>query len=322
MIHAFDYDSCLFARVVAHLTRRPCILTKCGGSNPKVHWPHTSSLIVWSRENLAFFQAHRKFRRTSIHFLPNRVGVIVPDTQRLRKLAETLNLEPSRLTVLRIARFSASYRESFLQSVNLVKRLNQDGHCCQLVLLGVPQDASILETIMYLCDDRIKVVTQEEYTLNASALVDLADIVVGTGRGLMEAASRGKTLMVPVAGYTYPVLVTPDLFERLSNYNFSSRAVLDDYDEEQTIMKMAQLLSDAQAQRDLEQWSWMWYHNYFAIGSVVEKYCSIYESLSRDSRTHLLDLAVHMVLCVRNFLRSRPGRGGLQSKVREALNVC
>jgi glycosyltransferase involved in cell wall biosynthesis len=171
--------------------------------------------------------------------------------------------------------------------------------------LGVPQDASVVADVTPFCDDTIRVVTEDEYTINASTLVDLADVVVGTGRGLMEAASMAKVLMVPVAGNAYPVLVTPDVFERLYDYNFSVRAVLGDHDEEQTIARMACLLSDDEMRREMGKRSRAWYDEHFAIESVLDKYCLIYKTLTSSSRACPFDFMSHMVVCVRGFLRLR-----------------
>jgi len=169
-------------------------------------------------------------------------------------------------------------------------------------VIGVRQDTAVVQEIEQLCDDTIRLVTEDEYTLNAAALIDLADMVVGTGRSLMEAAARGKVLLAPLAGHAYPVLVTPAILSQLFYYNFSTRAAIDGVSEEENIGAIVRLMLDSQLQSAMRQQAAEWYHKYFAIETVVEQYHTLYRAAVRNHRHHPLDLTLHAAWYVRGLL--------------------
>ncbi len=114
-------------------------------------------------------------------------------------------------------------KKSALGAIELLKCLRNDNIDVQLLLLGTIQERYVYEEIISHKSDDIVVVTDDVFTVNASRLIGIGDIVVGTGRGAMEAALQGKVLLSPVEDLPTPVLVTPGNIETFLHYNFSDR---------------------------------------------------------------------------------------------------
>lgn len=230
IINSFDVNSCLFAKIVCYKKRLLHVHTKCGGPSPKKFYPHANSLILYSLEDKEFFESKKSFNKSKIYLIPNRVNEKKLE-QSDTNVNTIKNILPKGTTVfLRIARIGVSYKESILQAINLVADLNKKGIPSTLVVIGVVEDFGIYSLLQEKAGDNALFFTKSEFTINASKNISVADFVVGTGRGFMEAALLGKPVLAPTRNRSYPELVDFNNFNLIFKTNFSQRYLSDNDD--------------------------------------------------------------------------------------------
>lgn len=302
VLHAFDSDSYFFGRCAALRYKIPLLLTKAGGPNPRLYFPYADQLFLFSAENKHYFENRRKYRNTCLHLIPNRVLEIKPDLSRIEKMRNRLN--DNEKVFLRIGRFSKDYKRVMIQCKDLIDKLNRDGYQCQLVVIGAIQNRDVYEEIARFENNHIKIFCSDEYTVNANELIDVADFVIGTGRGFMEAASMGKVLLTPLKNQQYPVLVTEENFGNLFATNFSPRGYLANYSEESNYLLIGEALADESMLERRKLQSRFWFESYFSIKFVIDTYCEIYKSSTINREKHPIDFVLHMAMCLRSFIKS------------------
>lgn len=232
LIHSFDIRAFLFARLVSLFTGFPLLLTKCGGSNPKRYFPYHSDIVLFSPENHVWFKEKEKFKKTNTPVIANRVD-IDPSRQDLIRIAELRQyLVPDTPVILRIARIGTGYEKSILQGIRLTERLNASGVSVQFLLIGAIQDECVFNNLMEFSGDNVKIITDDRFTINASELINVADVVIGTGRSFMEAALLNKVMLSPASNLSLPVLAITGRVENIFKVNFSERYKADITDEE------------------------------------------------------------------------------------------
>ena len=302
VLHAFDSLSYFLARLIGKAMRLPVVLTKCGGPNPRCYFPYAKQLIVYSAENEAYFERARKFASSCLYRIPNRATELTDDTEGIRKIRRMLRGEAK--VFLRINRFVEYYRTSIFQSVHLIKRLNAEGRSCQLVLIGVPEDKRVFVEICGMRKRDIVILADDEYTVAAAQLVSVADFVIGTGRGVMEAASKGKVLLTPIKGGRYPLLITEDNLAAVMATNFSPRNVLAGFDEEANYQAIASLLTDDASLARQGRWSREIFDRLFSMERVTDTYCDLYRKAEYDRKVSALDVLLNFCVCLRGFWRT------------------
>ncbi len=301
VIHAFDPLACALARVAARRFGCGLVLTKCGGPNPaargpRAYFPRVDRLVLFSAENERYFRSRRRFRKTRIWRIPNRIGAVAPDSGRIAILRS--RLDPARPVILRVGRISPSYGKTAEQSLRLVKRLVADGFPAQLVFLGAVQDAATEQSIRQTLGADGILVTDPDLVAQASAVLDACDLVVGTGRGLMEAAARGRVLLVPTRSGQLPALVDEDNWRPLFDANFSERGEVAAWDEERNYANIRTVLQDSGYRRACSEFSRKLYEEQFALERVLDQYLAIYREAAPPGREQGLDLALHWLWLV------------------------
>ncbi len=295
VIHAFDPIAGAFARAAARRCGCGVVFTKCGGPNPAGRWPYSyyprvERLVLFSEENERYFRTRRRFRRTRIWRIPNRIQEGTTDAAKVAALRA--RLDPARPVVLRIGRISTSYARTAEQCVRLARRLAADGVPAQLVFLGAVQDPAVARALLADLGGQGIVVSDPELVAQAAALLDVGDLVVGTGRGLMEAAARGRVLLAPVRNGLLPALVTEANWEPLFAANFSERCELVPWDEERNYAEIRRALADPECRRRRSAFARRLYEEQFALDPVVDRYLEIYREAAPE-RGALVDRAVH-----------------------------
>lgn len=289
VLHLFDARIDLFARALSLWTRIPMIFTKCGGPAPGRYFPWHGDLIVYSREDVAWFSGNPKYADTRIHHLPNRLAPFDCDPALVDALRA--QLETGVPILLRIARFCGHYEKSMAQGIALVKRLNAEGVACQFAIVGTVQDQESYARIAAQANEHVHFFTEPRFTADAKALLDAADLVIGTGRGFMEAASRSRILLTPLADGEIPLLVTRDAFESVFATNFSPRNRVDGYDEEANYARIKRALTDPDYRRELSDLAAQLNAENFDIYAALDRYDALYRDLRFRRRRPLLDLA-------------------------------
>ncbi len=253
IIHAFDVRALFFSRNAALACKIPLAHTKCGGPNPKGFYPFVESMVLYSRENVDFFKGKSKFRDVKVNYIPNRVIKNTLDNQRTEELENKLEADGS-FVFLRIARISHSYKKSILDSINLVNILCSAGVKSKLLIVGTIQDRSTYEEVRGKLGLHAHLITEDRYTVNASGLIGVADAVIGTGRGAMEAAIHGKILLAPVETWKVPALIDDRNIEHFMDFNFSERTPSTNDDEQKNIKRIMSIIQDKRKKSKLESY--------------------------------------------------------------------
>lgn len=303
VIHAFDQYAFYFARRVANKRKIGLILTKAGGVNPGEwllpYWPIAPELIVYSQENLAAFGRIRRYKYTKLHFLPNRISRLEEDRERISKLKLVLN--PLLFTFLRICRLVPAYEKSVLQGIELVNRLNAAGNkVAQIIIIGVPVDDGVVERLSSQANENVILLTDKYYTAEAARLIPACNAYIGTGRGIMEAASFSKMLLAPVRDAAVPAIVDKKSFEILAKTNFSPRGYIPEFSEELEVEKIRRVIVNQQASL-YEKFSEQCFTHHFDVAYVIEPHLNLYRSASPYYECSLADSLLNQILVRKVF---------------------
>ncbi len=307
VIHAFDWGIFLYARILGFLFRIPYISTLPGGGNPTAYYPYTKNLILFSQENFDYFQSSKKFKDSNLFLIPNRIAKLKQDPKRIAMIKE--KLDSSNKTFLRISRFAAHYKESLKQAINLVSFLNKKGCKAQLILIGTIEDKEVYDDIITYIqlekEANVHIFTAQLFTVNASELIDVADCVIGTGRGFMEATSRGKVMLTPIQGSKYPALINEVNFMDYFKTNFSPRNKFREKDVQHNLHNIISLLTNEDAFVKAQQFSKNVFDQYFDINKKKDEYDALYSSLKYDKKIHFFEFLEHFARQFRGAIRRR-----------------
>ena len=281
-INIFDLRVFSIAYLANCFARLPLIFTKCGGPNPEKSFPVTDALVVFSIENLKYFQSNARFSGTKLHFLPNRVARSIQDIGRIRQL-ET-RVAPDHKVFLMVARFCNHYKRNMIKGVDLIRRLNAEGVRSQLLIVGAPEDPAVVNSVVEYGGNDLIVITDEKFTHAASELIDIGDFVFSAGRGLMEAASRGKPLLTSAAGSPIPILVTPKTFSAMFDTNFSPRNSIRECEIRQNFELILNAVKSEEFRKELGRFSNRCFRQHFDVAKVLDDYEKLFSNICYSGR--------------------------------------
>lgn len=288
VIHFFD-DRCYnIIRLLINTKSYKIILNKCGGPNPQRH-PYINDLILFSYENLQWFQSQKKFRKSNLILIPNRVYKI-----KFESNYQPLKKEKEKFNFVRITRIGKFHKKSIFDSINLIEYLHHLGHInTQLYIIGTVEDYEIFKIVKkhkLTQQGVIKLLTDDCYTKGASKMLYLADAVLGTGRSLMEATSLKLPVLTFNANDNLPVLLTKENFDSAFQTNFSTRNVFENLKNNKENIK--KLIADKDYYKSLSDFSGEMFGKYFDINEVERLYSEIYENLEHYNNNFLKDLHI------------------------------
>jgi hypothetical protein len=306
IMHAFDTPSYLFARLTNFKYHIPSFLTKCGGPNLK-YTPYAKNFILYSKENYDFLYGQKKFNTTKFEIIPNRVFPLKENLLRIEEFRSTYsNIDKSKFTIIRISRFVKAYEKSMMQSINLHKFLLKNNISSQLIILGEIQDQSVFDIITELAkyEKSIYLITDSKFTKNASDIIPIADAVVGTGRGVMEALSYKKFVFTTLEQYELPILINEINFNSLLSTNFSPRNHLEEFNFKNYLKELVTLIEPIKRIK-YQNFAKKYFDNHFNILSVRKKYILLYETTSNKMNFKFMDLLMHIFYTSRAYITTR-----------------
>lgn len=299
-IHAFDVESFAFSRLFSKQLIQASFLNKCGGPNPKKYFPKADQLILFSAENKTYFQNNPKYKDTTLTLIPNRVKRVEVDNDRIRQFYEKHG--PAQLSLLRIARIGKHYHKSITQAINLLQWLKANGLEIRLIIIGTIQSDAVYQAIVEdikskKLEQHVILEISDLFTYNASGLLDVGDLIIGTGRNFMEASSLNKMLLVPYKDSDYPLLVTRANFKQIFDTNFSPRTQVTDYDSHENLIAIKNHLCTKESDNSIT-----WFNEYFDIEKGVEAYKNLYLKSNTPKKSKHLDTLVNIVYAVKTFV--------------------
>lgn len=285
--HCFDVGSYNIIRLIISSKKHRIVLNKCGGPNP-VEFPYVKNIILFSKENQEWFEGQNKYKKTNVFLIPNRVIPL-----ELRPDFHPINKEKNDFIFVRICRIGNTYKKSILDSMNLISKLYESNFInIKLYIIGVVEDEDVLKDLKYnehVVNGRIVFLTQSVYTSEASKMLYLADAVIGTGRGLMEAASLKKPILAIDKNKDIPVLLDENHFMDAFKTNFSERNVFKNLNANDNLDSISKLIYDLKYYNKISSFSYQCFNMYFNIDKVNELYKSAYKESDTFSRKILND---------------------------------
>jgi len=299
-IHAFDVESFAFGRLLSIKLKQPSYLNKCGGPNPKLYYPKANNIVLFSHENKLFFDNYKKYQGVNTILIPNRVLPVEIDKARVVAFQEKHKITTEK-TILRIARIGNHYHQSILQGINLAKWLVEQGCNVKFILLGTIQSNEVYNHVLEFIDQNnmsrhVIVETEDEYTQNASNVLSIGDIVVGTGRNFMEAASLDKVLLVPYLDDKYPLLVNNENFNQVFKTNFSPRTKIANYNSNLNLIAIKDVIDNT-----IKGESRDWFDKNFNVIEAVNKYTELYKT-SGKRKFFVLDIVLNILYSIKGLV--------------------
>ena len=299
-IHAFDVESFAFSRLFSKSSKQASFLNKCGGSNPKKYFPIPDQLVLFSEENKSYFETNRRYKNTSLTLIPNRVKPVYIDRSRIELFYNTYG--KTEISLLRIARIGKHYHKSIIQAINLVEWLKSKSLTIRLVVIGTIQSDVIYNSILddiksKQLENDVIIDTSDKFTHNASELLDIGDVIIGTGRNFMEASSLNKMLLVPYKNSDYPLLVTDSNFDAIFSTNFSPRTQVDNFNEEDNLEAIYHHLKTNNRIA-----SKSWFESYFNVEKGADTYKNLYLNQDVHKNSNLIDTFVNIIYAIKIFV--------------------
>lgn len=299
--HCFDEGSYNIVRLIVSSTKNILVLNKCGGPNP-TYFPHVTNLILFSLENHDWFKNQNKYKNTNIHLIPNRVKALQlnPDFKPIEK-------NPEDFIFMRICRIGHTYKKSIQDSINLISKLLEINlRIIKLYLVGVVEDANVFEEFNNHAlskSGHLTILTESKYTNEASKMLYLADAVIGTGRGLMEAASLGKPLLAINKNGEIPVLLNDLNFNDAFRTNFSERNVIPTIDKNDNIKNITQIINDKHSYNENRLFVLHSFEKFFSLEKAKEEYLAAYNK-SKTGKRNLVSDQIFILRSILVFFRS------------------
>lgn len=298
VIHFFDIGSYNVLSVLHVFGTKKIVVNKCGGPNP-TRFPFVKNLIVFSEENYKWFSENKNFTNSNVYLIPNRVGRSVIQDEGTFHITK----DSSVFNIVRICRIGQTYKKSIFDSLQLLNFYITNGiENVKLHIFGVVEDATVLESIELhvLCKAGfVSVYTDSESTFNAARHLHLADAVVGTGRGLMEAAALGIPIFSIDANSNFPVLLFGKPFFSAFNTNFSERNVFEEnilLDKQENALN---LVLDENFRNVVCRFVKEQFDSLFLVDNAAVKYDGVYDRANFHDISYFKDLLIRIRTIIR-----------------------
>lgn len=303
IIHSFDVVSYNTLRLIISGKKVKLVINKCGGPN-HVDFPYAKNLVVFSQENLDWFQQDVRFRDSRIYLIPNRVHMI-----KLDPAFQPIKRERGTFNFVRICRIGLDYKKSIEDSIRLMEYLQSNGfNQVRLTIIGIIEDQKLYQEIILWAKRRVRCIqflTDPKYTWQASRMLYLADAVIGSGRGLMEASSLSLPVLTMDVSSQYPVLVTKESFPDAFKTNFSPRNSFSPQTLECNLRNIKRLLTDPNYFNSISGFSKEIFDEYFDIEKASKAYSHVYKSAIFGSHRIVTEIK-DMIIGIAYFLKSLP----------------
>lgn len=281
IIHSYDYHSYFFTST----TNCKNIVTYPGGSNYKF-FPKADNILMFSKENYNYFSQLKKYTNSFFFLLQNRVNEVEQDCKKIEELL--LKYKPNGIKILKIARIGPYYEHSILSAIDFSNTLSSKNIENTLYIIGFIENINTKITIQRKIQNsknkNIHLIDNIRYTNNANSLIDLCDLILATGRGIMEGMALKKVVLAPIdKGYDH-TLVNNENIDILEYYNFSERSVLSSTDVLRHSQQLDNLLVNNAHLNEYQTWARDTFENRYSTLNITEKLLKIYDSISPSNK--------------------------------------
>lgn len=285
---AFDFFSFFYVRILSSFTKTPSGYFRCGGTNLN-YFPFSKWIFCFSQENYSYIV--KRFTNSNIYLFPNRIEKISSCSgRRLRDLVN--NNYP---IILRVGRFVSNYTEINKTCLNLSSTLNSLNIPHNMIFIGYGNKTQEFLRFKNDCDSNpsVLLLTEKEFTENASNFLPESFLVVGTGRGAMEAIVEGRLVAVYSRCHNLPVLLESfNILEATSHYNFSLRNILGSVDGEVNKERLINVFLDNTYSVIVTDFI-KTYRKLYDIDEIIMEYIMAFRLMKYDQKIYILDFLKH-----------------------------
>lgn len=306
IFHSFDRNALFYGRLIALKFKKPSVYTKCGGNN-QGYIPYSENIICFSKENYEYINTLKKFSISKKHLVPNRIQNFESNIVNIEKIKKSIKNFNESYTLLRISRIGRYYMKTNKNLIHLVKKLNEDGIKCKGIFVGTVEDNECLNELKKESDKNIFFFTDDEITKNAKSIIDIADIVIGTGRSIMEGMSKSKIVLSPIKSSNELILVNSNNFNELFYYNFSERCKVEKFDSIENFNLIKDSLTKNNYKEELKSYIENIYFQYFDACNLNIKHEEVYKNASKNKKFNIIDFIIHYLL-QHKIYRQKPSK--------------
>ena len=286
VIHCFDDKVYLVTTyALTLLTKRiPIVLNKCGGPNMP-DYPIAQHLVMFSEENLQYYQANKEFSGANFALIPNRA---VADLE--KRSTDRFKPTDGQVRIFRIGRIGKTYKRTSSLAIELIKALKaRRVENIHLYLIGTIEDESVKQELENDSRDLpVTIVSDHDITVKASAFLHYADIAVCTGRGMMEASSFGLPVLGGSINYNIPIPVNETNINTFFHYNFSERADVKGAPESVVLDEIQALVESKEKRAEYSAMSLKFFDEYFNLNAAGDKYFKVYQQAIQSKPAYFL----------------------------------
>lgn len=286
--HFFDVVTYNILRFHIGSKTHKVILTKPGGPNLRF-FPFVNSLILFSEEDYYWYIKKKVFKDAHLYLFSNRVKKL-----EILNLFKSIPKDSDSFNFVRICRIGRGYKKSIQDSINLVLYLRKRGFSnIKLYIIGTIEHQPIFNEIESTIKNQegvITILTEHQYTKEASKMLYLADATIGTGRGFMEASSLGIPLLTINADDNYPLLVNESNFADVFRTNFSERNRIQSYNSEENLTNIEKMIKEKDYYVYLSKFSLKCFNKHFNVEKVGMAYTKLYRNAEYGPNHYLRDI--------------------------------
>jgi len=205
--------------------------------------------------------------------------------------------------------FAVKMLGSIRQSIIFSRKLREHGITNTLIIIGVIEDPNVyVKLIEFSRFDNIMLLTEPTYTTKASEFIHYADLVVGTGRGFMEAALQGKLMLCPDNANKRLAFIDDSNIDLFFSRNFSGRYEADN----DNFTSLIDILMNGDT--DYKKMIIGYSDSKFSLRVGSEKYVQLYLDKPMN-KLMIYDLCKHFVF----FFYAKANKGGKVSAFKKML---
>jgi glycosyltransferase involved in cell wall biosynthesis len=288
IVHLFDHRSLIRCLALNQLHSIPTVFTKPGGPMLKFKITPPSDVILFSHEDITWFQNNIK-TASNYHLIPNRAVTVKPNTNKVQKLKTQLN---DGFILLRICRIGVEYKDGIVKTILLIRELKRRGVAASLALVGSIDSQEVFDDLMSSYREDIYYFTTKEYYKEGSQILPVANAVVAVGRGVQEAMSLGLPVLCPGSNNQFPILITnDDLFNRAMKFNFSQRTIFPENYDDENLQNFISIIQNKSKYQELSKLSLFWFDEYFNVKGAVSKLQRVYNQCTPFHYSYLDTMA-------------------------------
>ncbi len=223
-LHTFDTHALLVGQKLSVKYKSKLVATKCGGPTRNLWYPKTSELILYTKEDVKWFNSHPSFRNVNKHYIPNRINQPVRNKEREDAFKKHFKDFTSYYNIVCISRIINTKKKIFAQAIHHLE-VTQKKKRAQLFIIGVKTSDDLYQELKKRSDEtkNIHILTNSVFTNLASELLPCFDESIAMGRGAMESLVLNIDTYCPSSGNNTPIKITADNIEKLHQANFTGR---------------------------------------------------------------------------------------------------